>query len=385
MLMKILALLIFTLRPNNRIKCANAMNTKKEPTILAIDTSFDETALAIVCGRRVVAQVIYSQIALYKEWGGVVPTLARRAHEDRFDWVMERLVRRYLRFMGKPAVDGYDVAQLAGMIDAVAVTRGPGLAIALEVGITHARSIADTLSVPIIAVNHMEGHLISAFVQNSSGTPSREMIFPMLGMLVSGAHTEIVLWSDHLTYTVLGETVDDAAGEALDKAARMLGFGYPGGALIERMSMEIGNVDEYVFPRPMIRSGDLQFSFSGLKTALLYTLRDMSEEEKVARTHHLASSFQAAVFGVLLKKLEQAIVKTGVKTVVVGGGVYANKLLRKQTRQLVRTLGGRMYAPASAYLYVDNAAMIGVAGSYYFAEKKFAGEGGLDRVPRLRL
>lgn len=360
------------------------MNSKKEPTILAIDTSFDETAVAIVCGRRVIAQVIYSQVALYKEWGGVVPTLARRAHEERFDSVVQRLIRRYLRAMGRQ-VPRYDISQLKGMVDAVAVTRGPGLAIALEVGITHARSIAATLSVPVIAVNHMEGHLISAFVQNSQGAPVRAMQFPMLGMLVSGAHTEIVLWTDHLTYSVLGETVDDAAGEALDKAARMLGFGYPGGALIERMSMEINNVDEYVFPRPMIRSGDLQFSFSGLKTALLYTLKDMSEEDRAVRAHHLASSFQAAVFETLLKKLERAIVQTGVKTVVVGGGVYANKLLRARTRQLVRTMGGRMYAPPSKYLYVDNAAMIGVAASFYFALGKFAGEGDLDRAPRLRL
>lgn len=359
--------------------------TTQEPLILAIDTSFDETAIALTAGRRVLVSRIYSQIDAHREWGGVVPSIAKRAHQERFDSVLAAVIRAYTKRYGT-AFDPKDPrTSLAGIVSAVAVTKGPGLAIALEVGLLHAQDLAAYWNVPIVAVNHMEGHLVSAFVQNSNGNPQRTAAFPLLGMLVSGAHTELVEWRGFGDQTIIGETVDDAAGEALDKAARMLGYGYPGGAVIERLAEEVENADPYRFPRPMIRSGDLQFSFSGLKTALLYTVKPMDEQQQIEQARLLASSFQEAVIDVLVAKLELAIKKTGICSVAVGGGVFANKRLRKKVRACVARHGGTMYAPAASYLYVDNAAMIGVAAYSHFLNKEYASGAELDRAPRMRL
>ena len=223
-------------------------------TILAIDTSCDETSVAIVEGRRVLSHVEYSQIAMHVKWGGVVPSIARRAHEERIDWVVDQAVKKF------------EIKN----IDCIAVTYGPGLAIALEVGIKKAKELTRKFKKKLIAVNHLEGHIYSSFVQNSRGNPIRDFRFPYLALVISGGHTEIVLWRDHLKYEVLGETLDDAAGEALDKAAKMLDLGYPGGPVIERLAKEVQNKDFYNFPRPMLKSKTLEFSFSGLKTAFFY-------------------------------------------------------------------------------------------------------------------
>lgn len=343
-----------------------------EKLILAIDTSCDETAAAVVQGRKVRSSVIYSQILMHKEWGGVVPSIAKRAHEERIDWVIQEAMKK--------AVVQHD------QLDAIAVTYGPGLAIALEVGIRHAVELAQKWGKPLVSVNHMEGHLYSPFVQNSKGNPSRTFDFPYLGLLISGGHTELVLFKDHLQYEILGETVDDAAGEALDKAARMLGFGYPGGPVIERLAVTVDNTDKYVFPRPMMKSGDLNFSFSGLKTALLYKVRKMSDEEKQQEIAYLASSFQEAVFKTVVKKTEKAMVETGIHHLLVGGGVAVNKHLRTMMRALAKKHGGYVHFPALKYLNYDNAAMIGVVGAIR-AEKGLCIENTekLDRVPRLSL
>lgn len=341
-------------------------------TVLAIDTSCDETAAAVVSGRRVLSNVIYSQVLMHKEWGGVVPSIARRAHEERIDWVVTEAVKKSKRAMEN--------------IDAIAVTYGPGLAIALEVGIRYARQLSKQYNKPIVRVNHMEGHLYSSFVQNSKGNPKRDFRFPYLGLLVSGGHTELILFKDHLQYEILGETVDDAAGEALDKAARMLGFGYPGGPVIERLSKQVENVDKYIFPRPMMKSGDLNFSFSGLKTALLYKIRKMDEAEKNKEIEYLASSFQEAVFRTLVKKTEKAMEETGVNRLLVGGGVAVNQHLRQMVRALARKHSGTAYFPAVKYLNYDNAAMIGMVGAIRAEKGMFVeNEQELDRVPRLSL
>jgi N6-L-threonylcarbamoyladenine synthase len=338
--------------------------------ILAIDTSFDETAAAVVSGRRVISNVIYSQVLHHTQWGGVVPSIAKRAHEERIDMIVEKAMKRAR--IQKPG--------------AIAVTQGPGLAIALEVGIRKAKELAAQFSVPLIAVNHMEGHLYSSFVQNSAGRPERAFEFPYLGLLVSGAHTEIVLFRNHLDYEVIGETLDDAAGEAYDKGARMLGFGYPGGAVIERLAQEVNNEDRYKFPRPMQRADTLNFSFSGLKTALLYTLKKMTEEEKIDQMKYLASSYQEAIIDSLLMKLKKAIAQTGVNRVVCGGGVVVNTRLRNQLRALMKTNGGSVAFPSYKYLNFDNAAMIGVAASFKAEKKLYVRDSSmLDRVPRLRL
>ena len=215
----------------------------------------------------------------------------------------------------------------------------------------------------IIPVNHMEGHIYSSFIQNSVGNPKKPFEFPYIGLLVSGAHTELVLWEDYLNFKILGETVDDAAGEALDKASKMLGLGYPGGALIERLALKVKNKDFYNFPRPMRGSKDLNFSFSGLKTSLYYLLKDMSEKEKNKRLEELLSSFQEAVFDSIIIKTRKAIEQTGVKKIVLGGGVSANKRLRNLLNKLVKENKGELIYPKKEFC-TDNAAMIGIAGYY---------------------
>src|SRR3989344_858233 len=340
--------------------------------ILAIDTSCDETSAAVTKGQMVIANVVYSQVLVHQKWGGVVPSLAKRGHEERIDWVIDSTLK-------KAKITKKD-------LDYVAVTYGPGLAIALEVGINKAKEIASEFDKKLIAVNHMEGHLYSSFVQNSRGNPKRDWQFPYLGLLVSGGHTELVLFSSHVEYQILGETRDDAAGEALDKAARMLGFGYPGGPVIEKLAKEAQNVDQYHFPRPMVKINNLEFSFSGLKTSFLYYLQKLSDQEKIKNLRFLASSYQEAVFDTLVYKTNQAIKKTGVKRMLMGGGVAVNARLRQKVRALVRTSGGSIYFPPFSYLNFDNAAMIGVA-AYYRAKIGLIVQSAdeFDRVPRLSL
>lgn len=348
------------------------MKQSHNKIILAIDTSCDETAAAVVCGRRVLSNVIYSQVLMHQKWGGVVPSIARRAHEERIDWVVEKAIRN----------SKLETRNLNG----IAVTYGPGLAIALEVGVRKAKELAQESGKPLIPVNHMEGHLYSPFVQNSKGNPHRNFQFPYLGLLVSGGHTELVLFKDHLTYEILGAKRDDAAGEALDKAARILGFGYPGGPVIERLAAEVHHEDTYHFPRPMMIPGNLEFSFSGLKTSLLYKVRSLSEKDKNEQLRYLASSFQEAVMQTLLKKTRTAMQETGINRVLVGGGVAVNQRLRFLMRKMVREHGGTIWFPPYKYLNFDNAAMIGVVGAIR-AERRLGLQefGKIDRVPRLSL
>src|SRR3989344_5420203 len=233
--------------------------------ILAIETSADETAAAITSERRVLSNIIYSQILLHKKWGGIYPSLAKRAHEERIDSVVVEALRKFssqnviLRKRRKALTPESLLdsgrASLARMtetmekIDYIAVTQGPGLAVALEVGIKKAIELAKKYKKKVIAVNHLEGHIYSSFVQNSQGIPKRDFRFPYLALIVSGGHTEIVLFKGHIDYQVLGETRDDAAGEALDKSAKALGLGYPGGPVMERLSREVENQDFFKFPR----------------------------------------------------------------------------------------------------------------------------------------
>ena len=338
--------------------------------ILAIDTSCDETAAAVTNGRRILSNVIYSQVLLHKKWGGVVPSLAKRAHEERIEGVVQLAIKK--------AKTTWE------MIDAVAVTQGPGLAIALGVGIQKAVELAKIYSKPLIGINHLEGHLYSVFAQNSMGNPKRNITFPYLGMIISGGHTEFVLWKNHLDYELLGATLDDAAGEALDKAGKLLGLGYPAGAVLERLSEQVNHKDEYHFPRPMLKSGDLQFSFSGLKTSFYYFLKTLSEEEKQMKVKELASAFQEAVFDTILFKAEKAIQQTGVATMVIGGGVSANNYLRKRFRALAKKYKGTVYFPTMSALTGDNAAMIGIA-AWKKGELKLFAKGELDRQPRMKI
>ncbi|OGK22971.1 tRNA (adenosine(37)-N6)-threonylcarbamoyltransferase complex transferase subunit TsaD [Candidatus Roizmanbacteria bacterium RIFCSPLOWO2_01_FULL_37_12] len=350
--------------------------------ILAIETSADETAAAVTSERKVLSNIIYSQILLHKKWGGIFPSLAKRAHEERIDWVVEKAIANFAKV--EPIHPEGAQARNMQKIDYLAVTQGPGLAVALEVGIKKSVELARRYDKKLIAVNHLEGHIYSPFVQNSQGNPRREFKFPYLALVISGGHTEIVLWKGHLRYQILGETRDDAAGEALDKAAKMLGLGYPGGPIIERLASEVNNKDFFHFPRPMIKTKSLEFSFSGLKTSFYYYLCNM-KTSPVKKIRELSSSFQEAVFETLLLKTELAIKKTGINRLVVGGGVIANFYLRKLFRDLVRKNDGEVLFPPYKYLTGDNAAMIGVAAFYKKEKGNFVKDLNFDRVPRLRL
>jgi N6-L-threonylcarbamoyladenine synthase len=349
--------------------------------ILAIDTSCDETAAAVTQGRRVLSNVIYSQVLLHKKWGGVVPSIAKRAHEERIDFVIEETIGKFLN----PSLS--DRIQKLSQIDAIAVTQGPGLAIALEVGLKKAKELAEKYQKKLIAVNHLEGHIYSPFVQNSQGNPKKDFNFPYLALIISGGHTEFVIFKNHLNYEVIGQTLDDAAGEALDKAAKLLGLGYPGGPVIERLAKQADNKDFHNFPRPMLKSKDLNFSFSGLKTSFYYFLKKFEAGISVSNNlSELASSFQEAVFDTLIKKTEKAIKQTGINRLIVGGGVIANMRLRKLIKDLVKKYQGKVLFPSYKYLTGDNAAMIGVVAGFKAEKNLFVKNlNELDRVPRLSL
>lgn len=345
--------------------------------ILSIDTSCDETSVAVTKGRQVLSHVEYSQVATHAQWGGVVPSLAKRAHEERIDWVIEKTFQR-IRTNTQISINN---------IEAVAVTTGPGLAIALEVGIRKAKEIASQQHIPVIPVNHMAGHIYSCFVQNKSENPMRPFSFPYLALLVSGGHTELVFMKDHHQFEVIGRTRDDAVGESLDKAARMLGFGYPGGPVIERMAEKCGNRDQYRFPRPMIGSDNLDFSYAGLKTSFLYFTKEMGEQERLQNIETLASSYQEAAFGVLVRKVEKAMKETQVSNILVGGGVAVNRRLRKLLRHTVKQQKGTVLFPPYRYLNFDNAAMISVAAVFQDSKSYVtdADMDNVDRQPRLTL
>ena len=353
--------------------------------ILAIDTSCDETSVAVTDGRKVLSNVVYSQVLLHKKWGGVVPSIAKRAHEERIDLVVESALKRLSRspkILSQVSKNFDD--RLQKEIDVIAVTQGPGLAVALEVGIKKAKELVKKYQKKLITVNHLEGHIYSAFVQNSKGNPKHEFKFPYLALIISGGHTEFVVFRDHLKYEIIGATLDDAAGEALDKAAKLLSLGYPGGPVLERLAHTAGNIDAHNFPRPMIKSKDLNFSFSGLKTSFYYFLKENPAQR--SNVKFLASSFQEAVFDTLIKKTEKAINLTRINQLIVVGGVVANLRLRKLMRDLTKKYHGEVLFPTYKYLNGDNAAMIGVVAGYKSKVGQFVKNiDEVDRIPRMSI
>lgn len=342
--------------------------------ILAIDTSCDETSVAVTSGRKVISNIIVSQTALHAPFGGVYPTLAKREHESKLRPAIALALKRAYISMDQ--------------LSAIAVTFGPGLPPALEVGVRTAKELALEYNLPLIPVDHIEGHIYSVFAQNKNGNPPRTITFPFLALIVSGGHTELVLVNSHINYSVIGETLDDAAGEALDKTARMLGLGYPGGAALERVALQ-GDPTRFHFPIPMPQRHDLNFSYSGLKTAMMRTLSPMSEQEKIQNIPHLAASFQRTVVASLIKKLERAMQLHPTALVVLGGGVGQNKLLNSQFRSTVRKQGARSLTPPYRYLHGDNAAMIGIVAHYKLQHSMVLRTPEkiqkLDRVPRAHL
>ena len=372
--------------------------------ILAIETSCDDTCAAILIDDRVVSNVISSQTDLHKDWGGVVPNIAKRAHQARIMPVIMTALKRAklnppltppLRKGGENVFFEKKMKHLMKNIDVIAVTKGPGLAIALSVGVNTAKELAIKYNKKLVAVNHIEGHILSNLVKNSRGLPKRKIEFPALCLTVSGGHTKIVLVSNpprppfdkgeenfFYSYDIVGETLDDAAGEALDKAAKLLGLGYPGGPVIERIALK-GKTDLFPLPKPLADKKILDYSFSGLKTSFYYKMKDWPQAEINKNLANLAATFQDSVFETLIRKFDLAIEKYQPKMLMASGGVLANILLRRKLRSLARRKKLTIFMPVKKWLNTDNAAMIGMAGYFMALRKEWANPKTLDRDPRM--
>ncbi len=323
------------------------MTEYKPARILAIETSCDETACAVLeNGRALLASSVASQMEVHARFGGVYPEVASRQHVLAIIPVVEQtLAQSHLTLKE---------------IDALAVTRGPGLAGSLVVGVNLAKGLALGTGLPLVGVNHLEGHIYSSWVYNQSETIPAEPQFPMMALLVSGGHTELDLMTDHLTYRRLGATLDDAAGEAFDKVSRLLNLGYPGGPAIQKAAQD-GDPNRFRFPRAWLE-GSLDFSFSGLKTAVLYQVRELEQKGRSLPVADLAASFQAAIVDVLFTKTMQAARKYNTREILVAGGVSANRPLREVFQSQIEF---PVHIP-SLSLCTDNAAMIAAAGYYRF-------------------
>jgi len=309
--------------------------------ILGVESSCDETGIALYdSAAGLVAHALHSQVAMHAEYGGVVPELASRDHIRR----VVPLLRSVLAQSGKVLAD----------IDAIAYTRGPGLSGALLVGCAFAEALALALDKPTLPVHHLEGHLLSPLL--SADPPT----FPFVALLVSGGHTQLMRVSAVGDYELLGETLDDAAGEAFDKSAKLLGLPYPGGALLSKLA-EAGNPDRFALPRPMLHSADLNFSFSGLKTAVLTLVREHADSPDDSFRADAARAFQEAIVEVLVKKSLKALKQTGLQRLVVAGGVGANRQLRAGLDDAAKRKRFRVHYPELEFC-TDNGAMIALAG-----------------------
>jgi N6-L-threonylcarbamoyladenine synthase len=316
--------------------------------ILAIETSCDETAAAVIeNGRALISSVVASQMELHARYGGVYPEVASRQHVLSILPVVEQA-------LAEAHITLADV-------DVIAVTRGPGLAGSLVVGLNAAKGLALGAGLPLVGVNHLEGHIYSSWVYDAGETPPPAPQFPLLALLVSGGHTELNLMTDHLTYKRLGSTLDDAAGEAFDKVARLLGLPYPGGPSVQKAAEE-GDATRFKFPRARLE-GTWDFSFSGVKTSVLYETKNIEKSGRALPVPDLAASFQAAVVDVLVSKTIAAAREFGVKEILIAGGVSANRALRQAFKSQTEF---PVQIPRLS-LCTDNAAMIGAAGYFRYA------------------
>ncbi|MDA7819012.1 tRNA (adenosine(37)-N6)-threonylcarbamoyltransferase complex transferase subunit TsaD [Gammaproteobacteria bacterium] len=312
---------------------------------LGIETSCDETAVAVYDSEHgIIGESVFSQIKMHAEYGGVVPELASRDHCVKIISVLQE------------AINQVDLQY----IDQVAYTSGPGLLGALLIGESFAQGISSALNIPLIPINHLEGHLMSPVMEFP------EIKVPYICLLVSGGHSMIVDVKDRGDYKILGQSQDDAVGEAFDKVGKLLGLPYPGGPHIERLALK-GNSKAYNFPRPMMHSDNLDLSFSGLKTSVLYTVRDIDDLTDQVKAD-IAASFQQAVIDVLTKKIKKAVELSGRSEVIIAGGVAANKALRAAIKDLENTINIKVYYPSLKYCG-DNAAMIAFVGSLRSSDK----------------
>lgn len=339
------------------------MKEIKDINILAIETSCDETAAAVVHnGREVCSNIISSQIDLHKLYGGVVPEIASRKHIEKINQVIEEALKE-----AKVTLED---------IDAVAVTYGPGLVGALLVGVAEAKAIAYARHLPLIGVHHIEGHISANYIEHPDLEP------PFLCLVVSGGHTHLVCVRDYGKYEILGRTRDDAAGEAYDKVARAIGLGYPGGPKIDRLAKE-GNPEAVTFPKAHIADAPYDFSFSGLKSAVLNYINGCQMKGESFQPADVAASFQKAVVDVLVENSMKAAEKYGMGRFAIAGGVASNSALRESMRKACEERHLQFYHPSPIFC-TDNAAMIGAAGYYeYLAGTRHGWD--LNAVPNLRL
>lgn len=335
----------------------------KDVKILAIETSCDETSVAIVKnGREVISNIISSQIDMHKRFGGVVPEVASRMHLEAINNIVDEALRQ-----GNMALED---------VDAIAVTKGPGLVGALLVGISEAKALSFATKKPLVGVNHMKGHICAAYITHKDLEP------PFVCLLVSGGHTYLIHVKDYNDMEVIGKTIDDACGEAYDKVARCLGMQYPGGPQVEHFA-KLGNEKAIDFPRVMLDKDSYNFSFSGLKTAVLNYLNSKKQKGETIIKEDVCACFQRAVFDVLIFKTEKLLKEKKIKTLVVSGGVSANNTLKEEIEKMCRRNGFKSYFPEKI-LCTDNAAMI-ASSAYYEYIDGVRSELSLNVEPNLEL
>ncbi|MBT8281989.1 MAG: tRNA (adenosine(37)-N6)-threonylcarbamoyltransferase complex transferase subunit TsaD [Muriicola sp.] len=321
--------------------------------ILAIESSCDDTSAAVMSNDTTLSNVVATQ-KIHEEYGGVVPELASRAHQQNIVPVIHQALAKAK--IGK------------NQLSAIAFTRGPGLMGSLLVGTSFAKSMALGLEIPLIEVNHMQAHILAHFIKEEDfNAPS----FPFLALTISGGHTQIVLVRDYFDMEILGETLDDAVGEAFDKTAKIIGLPYPGGPLVDKLAQK-GDAHAFPFPKPKVKG--LNFSFSGLKTSILYFIqRETAKDPDFIKDHKedICASIQYTIIEILMGKLKKAVKETGIKQIAIGGGVSANSGIREALRNAESELGWTTYIPKFEYC-TDNAAMIGIVGYLKYREGKFS-------------
>lgn len=334
------------------------------PVILGIESSCDDTAAAVIRDGKLLANIVANQ-EVHRQWGGVIPELASRAHQQNIVPVIDQTLQA--------------AGILSSDIDAIAFTCGPGLLGSLLVGTSFAKGFALALGKPLIEINHMQAHILAHFIED--GSKKAKPKFPFLCLTVSGGHTQLVRVDDDETFSVLGETIDDAAGETFDKTAKILGLPYPGGPLVDKLA-KTGNPNAYKFPIAQIP--ELDFSFSGLKTSVLYFVRDeMLKDAKFLEKNiaDVCASVQFTIVKTLLQRVEQAMKKTGLKQIALAGGVSANSALRFALEKMGKENNWKVFIPPFAYC-TDNAAMIAMNGYFKFLKNNFVGQ---DSAPSARL
>jgi N6-L-threonylcarbamoyladenine synthase len=333
----------------------------KEVFILAIESSCDDTAAAVLCNNKVLSNVVARQ-SIHVEYGGVVPELASRAHQQNIVPVIDIALKK--------------ANVTKNQLSAIAFTQGPGLMGSLLVGASFAKSLAMALDIPLIAVNHMHAHILAHFIDEKGFD---KPTFPFLALTISGGHTQIVKVNDFFNMEIIGETTDDAVGEAFDKTAKILGFPYPGGPLIDLFAAK-GNPKKYTFTKPKV--SNLDFSFSGLKTQILYFVQknvlenaNFIEENKA----DICASVQNIIIEILMEKLKMAVAQTGITQIAIGGGVSANTGIRKTLKETETKFGWKTFIPKFEYT-TDNAAMIGIVGYHKFLHDKFVDQSTISKA-----